>query len=239
MPANREKKQFPNTCTKSLKNVIQRCSSKNKRGKFTKTGTIGLCASCPASLAPTSQKDGTLPTNPTEYFNLNFVVDTCWRANTPVLTTQLSEMYNEKQVEEGQEPTAGHSYWFSDHPKWLISAWVAAGLQIRNDHVVQKKMLTTFWTKTQEDVLLLLQMYLLPTKNLVGAAMQHIRQAMPRVGVTMNTRLFVSALAKEVELQQLWKAGEVVTGASMTASERHQAACPRPGRRRRSLGGAR
>ena len=41
------------------------------------------------------KKDGTLPTNPTD---------------------------NEKQVQEGHEPTAGHSYWFSDNPKWLISA---------------------------------------------------------------------------------------------------------------------
>ena len=93
------------------------------------------------------KKDGTLPTNPTDYFNF----DTCWRANTLVLTTQLSEMYNEKQVEEGLEghkSTADHSYWFSDNPKWLISAWVAAGLQISNDHTVQKKMLMTLWTTT-------------------------------------------------------------------------------------------
>ena len=40
------------------------------------------------------KRDGTLPTDPTEYFN--FVVDRYWRANTPVLTTQLSEMYNKK-----------------------------------------------------------------------------------------------------------------------------------------------
>ena len=42
------------------------------------------------------KNDGTLPTNPTDYFN--FVVDTCWRASAPVLTTQLSELYKEKQV---------------------------------------------------------------------------------------------------------------------------------------------
>ena len=64
------------------------------------------------------QKDGTLPTNPTNYFNS--VVDKCWRANAPVLTTQLLEMYNEKQVEEGHKQAAGHSYWFSDNPQWLI-----------------------------------------------------------------------------------------------------------------------
>ena len=55
---------------------------------------------------------------------------------------------NEKQVEEGHKSTAGHSYWFSDNPKWLILAWVTAGLQISNDHTVQKKMLMTLWTTT-------------------------------------------------------------------------------------------
>ena len=34
------------------------------------------------------KKDGTLPTNPTDYFN--FVVDTCWKASAPVLTMQIS-----------------------------------------------------------------------------------------------------------------------------------------------------
>ena len=32
---------------------------------------------------------------PTDYFN--FEVDACWRANTLILTKQLSEMYNQKQ----------------------------------------------------------------------------------------------------------------------------------------------
>ena len=88
--------------------AIPRSSSKSKRGKFTNTGTIGLRAACHASLAPTNKTKWTLPTNPTEYFNV--VVDTCWRANALVLTTQLSEMYNEKRVDDGHEPTAGHSY---------------------------------------------------------------------------------------------------------------------------------
>ena len=56
-------------------------------------------------------------------------------------------MYNQKQVEEGHTLTDGHSNWFSDNPKWLISAWVAAEVQICDGHVVQKKMLTTLWTK--------------------------------------------------------------------------------------------
>ena len=70
------------------------------------------------------KKNGNLPTNPTDFFN--FVVDTCWRANTPVLMTQISEMYtaNEKQVEEAHEPTTGSSHWFSDNPEWLILALV-------------------------------------------------------------------------------------------------------------------
>ena len=145
-----------------------------------------------------------MPTNPTDYFN--FVVDTCWRANAPVLTKQLSEIYAQKLVDEGRPPTTGHIYWFSEHPEWLIAAWVAAGVQISDDHVVQKKMLTTLWTKKRADVLQLLQMYLPPTENFVHAAVQHIRQAMPCVGVTMDTRLFVSALATEDELRHLWKA---------------------------------
>ena len=89
--------------------------------------------------------DGTLPTNPTDYFN--FVVDTCWRAYTPVLMKQLLEMYNKKQVEEGHKPTAGHTHWFSDNPKWLILVWVAAGVQISNDHIVQKKNVDDFMEK--------------------------------------------------------------------------------------------
>ena len=36
--------------------IIKKCRSKHKRGKFTNTGTIGLRASCHASLATTSQK---------------------------------------------------------------------------------------------------------------------------------------------------------------------------------------
>ena len=68
------------------------------------------------------------------------VIDTCWRANPPVLTTQLLEMCDEKQVEEGHKPTAGHSYWFSDNPEWLILAWVAAGVEIRDNHTVHKKL---------------------------------------------------------------------------------------------------
>ena len=142
------------------------------------------------------------------------------RANTPVLKEQLSEMYDKKQVEEGHIPTAGHSNWFSDHPEWLISAWVATGVQISDDHVVKKKMLTTLWTKKRADVWRLLQMYLPPTpENFVHAAVQHILQAMPCVGVTMDTRLFVSVLATEDELQQLWKAGEAATG-GLAAVER-------------------
>ena len=83
---------------------------------------------------------------------------------------------------------------------------VAAGVQINDDHVVQKKMLTTLWTKKRADVLQLLQMYLPPTENFVHAAVQHIRQAMPCVGATIDTRLFVSALATEDEVRHLWKA---------------------------------
>ena len=45
-------------------------------------------------------------------------------------------------------------------------------------------MLTTLWTKKQADVLRLLEMYLPPTENFIHAAVQHIRQAMPFVGVT-------------------------------------------------------
>ena len=97
------------------------------------------------------KNNGTLPTNPTDYFN--FVADTCWRANTLVLMVQLLEMYNRKQVKEGHKQTAGHSYWFSDNPEWLILAWVTAGVQISNNHIVQKKMLTTLWTKRLADVL--------------------------------------------------------------------------------------
>ena len=68
----------------------------------------------------------------------------------------------------------------------------------------------------------LLQMYLPPTKNFIHAAVQHIRQAMPRVGVTMDTRLFVSALATDEELRQLWKAGPALlrpdAGAALDAA---------------------
>ena len=120
------------------------------------------------------KNEGHVPTNPTDYFN--FVVDTCWRANAPVLTKQLSEIYAQKLVDEGRPPTTGHIYWFSEHPEWLIAAWVAAGVQISDDHVVQKKMLTTLWTKKRADVLQLLQMYLPPTENFVHAAVQHSRK---------------------------------------------------------------
>ena len=41
----------------------------------TREGNSGMLA-----LQLRIKKDGTLPTNPTDYFN--FVVDTCWRANT-------------------------------------------------------------------------------------------------------------------------------------------------------------
>ena len=92
-------------------------------------------------------------------------------------------------------------------------------MQISDDHIVQKKMLTTLWTMRREDFLLLLQMYLPPTENFVHAAVQHIRQAMPRVEVTMDTRLFVSALAPEDELWQLWKTGEAATE-GLAAGER-------------------
>ena len=60
-----------------------------------------------------------------------------------------------------------------------------------------KENVDYFLDKGPEDVLLLLQMYLQPTTNFVHAAVQHISQAMPIVGVIMDTHLFVCADAIE------------------------------------------
>ena len=38
---------------------------------------------------------------------------------------------------------------FSDNPDWLISAWVAAGVQVSDDHIILKKRFTTFWTSAK------------------------------------------------------------------------------------------
>ena len=70
--------------------------------------TIGLDAAWHASLATTSHKKLNSAYKSNRYFN--FVVDTFWRADAPVLTKQLLEMYSEKQVEEGHKPTCGHSH---------------------------------------------------------------------------------------------------------------------------------
>ena len=56
---------------------------------------------------------------------------------------------------------------------------------------------------------------LAPTENFVHAAVQHIRQTVPRVGVTMDTHLFVSALATEEDLRQLRKAGPRCSGLTL------------------------
>ena len=84
------------------------------------------------------KKNGTLPSSQCLEIQQDISILQL-RANAQVLTTQLSEMYNEKRVEEGHKPTAGHSYLFSNNPKWLILVWVAAGVQISDDHTVQKK----------------------------------------------------------------------------------------------------
>ena len=84
--------------------IEKKCCSKHKRGKFTNTctkqkkkSTREGNAPIPVPLDPVQpamralqlrvKKDGTLPTNPTYYFK--FAVDTCWRANAQVSTTQL------------------------------------------------------------------------------------------------------------------------------------------------------
>ena len=121
---------------------------------------------------------------------------------------QLSEMFNEKQVKDGHKLTAGHSYWFCNNPKWLILAWVAAGVKISGDHTVQKKMLETFWTTRQQDVLLLLQKFLPPTENFVHPDVQHICQAMPCAADTVDTPLCKRTCnRKRPAVQQLWEAG--------------------------------
>ena len=69
------------------KNVIQRCSSKHEGNSSIPV----LMYSVPPGMRALQlrvKKDGTLPTNPTDYFNI--IVDTCWRANTRVLTGSIT-----------------------------------------------------------------------------------------------------------------------------------------------------
>ena len=73
-----------------------------------------------------------------------------------------------------------------------------------------KENVDDFLDKETKDVLQLLQMYLVPTMKFVHAAVQHICQAMLCVGVTVDTHPFVSALAIQEELLQLWRAGPVL-----------------------------
>ena len=102
------------------------------------------------------------------------------------------------------------SYETGAHTSFPISCILILWLQHRTLRTIEyekKDGVKQDEGKRQKDLLLLLLMYLQPTKNLVHAAVQHISQPMPHVGVTMDTHLFVSTLAKEGELLQLWKAG--------------------------------
>ena len=105
-------------------------------------------------------KSGALPTNPRAYFN--FAVDVCWRANAPVLSPQIERMFSAHQDEAGVARTEGHGSWFHDNVDWLISAWVAARVQISRDHTMQRRTLTKFWGNrdTKEHVLGLLNEWL-------------------------------------------------------------------------------
>ena len=69
-----------------------------------------------------------------------------------------------------------------------------------------------------------------PTENFVHAAVQHISQASSRVGVTMDTHLFLSALATEEDQRQLWKAGPALQrpDAGAAALRQHSARWTRP-----------
>ena len=49
--------------------------------------------------------------------------------------------------------TIGHLLWFLVHPKWLMSAWAAAGVQVTEDCNIQYRMLQAFRKKRKEMVL--------------------------------------------------------------------------------------
>ena len=93
-------------------------------------------------------------------------------------------MYNEKRVEDGHEPTAVSFILVQRQPRMVDFGMGRSWSVISDDHTVQKKILTTFWTKRREDVLRLLQMFLPPTENFAYSAVQHIRQARPRLAGT-------------------------------------------------------
>ena len=78
--------QFLNQIQIEKKSTPQ-CNSKTKGGNSPIPVQLDSVPPGMRALQLQFKKDGTLPRNPTDYFN--FVVDTCWRANTPVLTSSF------------------------------------------------------------------------------------------------------------------------------------------------------
>ena len=69
-----------------------------------------------------------------------FAVNSCWRANKPILDAQIkkSEKKNEDlDSPEGIIPTTGHHSWFLDHYDCLISSWAATGVQLTGESKIQ------------------------------------------------------------------------------------------------------
>ena len=75
------------------------------------------------------------------------------------MSRQIARMFSAHQDEAGVARTEGHGSWFHDNVDWLISAWVAARVQISGDHTMQRRTLMTFWGNrdTKEHVLGLLK----------------------------------------------------------------------------------
>ena len=122
-------------CKSTVKaSAIPRCSSENKRGKFTNTWFIQveLRAACLAGPTPLKLVHKKMELCLWIQQNISICSQYMLKGKHTCFTTQLSKIYNDKEVEDGHEPTAGHSksHWFSYNTNWAVvdtypeSAWV-------------------------------------------------------------------------------------------------------------------
>ena len=58
----------------------------------------------------------------------------------PILTSQIDKLWqDDEELGSSRQiiQTKGHQYWFLEHPRWLVSAWAAADVQVTEDCKIQ------------------------------------------------------------------------------------------------------
>ena len=81
---------------------------------------------------------------------------TCVGEQTNLFGCQIEKMLtDDKELGStgGIILTKGHQYWFLERPKWLISAWAAAHVEVIEDCKIQNEMMQTFWERQKEMML--------------------------------------------------------------------------------------